>query len=128
MRESSLTCFADPRATLLRPDLLTLVEKGNSSSWHDLEIELVGEEAGRGKEGEPGKEAYLNKLREPRDAWVLECFRVSDFSVIPQETGWVDLETSDLKTCNMRVDLKTCVDVVTSGSEDMYICGNKRLD
>jgi hypothetical protein len=113
MRESSLTCFADPRATLLRPDLLTLVEKGNSSSWHDLEIELVGEEAGRGKEGETGKDAYLNKLREPRDAWALECFRVSDFSVIPQETGCVDLETSDLKTCNMRVDLNTC---------------NKRLD
>jgi len=31
-------------------------------------------------------------VREPRQPWAIECVRSSDFSVIPAETGWADLD------------------------------------
>jgi hypothetical protein len=99
VRESSLTCFADPRTTVLRPDLLELVE-ANSSAWDLLNAQLltgedrggeVGERSvGSAKEGGGG--GGVTEDTEPRMAWVLECMRASDFSVIPQETGWADFE------------------------------------
>ena len=51
VRESSLTCFADPRTTVLRPDLLELVE-ANSSAWDLLNAQLLTGEDRGGEVGE----------------------------------------------------------------------------
>ena len=78
VREWSLTCFADPRSTLLRPDALALVET-NSSAWNAVRDSLESAEGGS-----------IRDEAEPQQPWVLECIHGSDFPVIPLETGWID--------------------------------------